>query len=200
MKKRVICAKEIEEALERGETRYYINEKDILTPAAQDIIKLNDIEVIHKKAETKIDMDNFLEMFRTLIKEGMLETLIKELSKEQNYIVETDESGLKIIRGSSVKMKKFKNKNICYREFDEVCENMVVGMLNISADNFSRKLRYPEANYVISGEVKIQIGDRECLVKEGDILVIPTNINMNFISEGDSKILYMSPNSNMEVR
>lgn len=199
MKKNVICAKELEEALERGEKKYCINKGDILTPAAQDIVKKNNIEIVYKK-ENKMDMESFLEIFRTLIKEGMLETIIRELSQEQNYSLEKDESGLKIIRGSSIKMKKLEGKNVCYREFDNFYEGMTIGMLHISNDCLLRKLNYQEANYIMCGELKIEIEDRTYLVKEGDILVIPVDCNINFVAQEDCKILYMSSNSNMEVR
>lgn len=199
MKKNVICAKELEEAFERGERVYSIDRNDIVTPAAKDVAKNNKIEIVYK-ANKEIDMEKFLETFRLLIKEGMLESVIKELSKKENYTLETDESGLKIIRGSSIKMKKIEGKNIKYREFENFHREILIGMIDISQDNFERNLKYEEVNYILSGEIKIEINEKIYFAKEGDIILLPKENKIDFISLGESKILYMSPKSNMEGR
>lgn len=200
--KKLICAKEMEEFLETGKKVFYIEKNTILTPSAKDIAKNSEIEIIEKANSLKteatearltegLDSQKLLQMFKSLVNEGLLEEMLKALAGASmaKFTAETDESGLKVVRGNTVKMDYFDTENpnnkVYFQELVSKDEaKMSAGFLTIEDSKFEWELTYEEIDYVIEGTVTVEINGKTYTANQGDVLFVPKN----------SKVVWGSPN------
>lgn len=200
--KKLICAKDMEAFVDSGEKIFFIDDGVILTPSAKDIAKNNEIEITTKKiinldckkkldCEENLDYEKVLDIFKAMVKEGALEEVIKTLTNinVSKFKVQCDGSGLKVVRGNSVKMDVFdtgnKDAKVHFQEIVNKDESkMSAGFLTIEDSKFQWELTYEEIDYVIEGTVTIEINGNTYIANEGDILFVPK----------DSKVVWGSPN------
>ncbi|MEG0297377.1 MAG: cupin domain-containing protein [Clostridium sp.] len=200
--KKLICAKDMEEFLATGEKHFYINKDMILTPSAKDIAKNNGIEITTTKVSDKcevlkssanevLDSKKLLEMFKELMNQGLLQEMLQSLASAatSKFNADCDESGLKVVRGSSVKMDVFDTGNpdnkVYFQELISKEESqMSAGFLTIEDSKFEWELTYEEIDYVIEGTVTVEINGKTYTANEGDVLFVPKN----------SKVVWGSPN------
>lgn len=203
--KELICAKDIENLLERGEKRIFITSNTILTPSAKDIIKNNDIEIILKnKDEQKkekldfsdLDMEKLTCFFKLLIKENLYQDVIEKLLTGKGYIQEKDPEGFILTRGESIKYKKINKDNleISYQEIKSGTHTITFVEMNNS--KFLKKMESQEYIYIIGGKITIKINNREYIGNVGDILYIPLTMkNIIFDIKEKTKLLCISEES-----
>lgn len=205
--KKLICAKDMEAFVDSGEKIFFIDDGVILTPSAKDIAKNNEIEITTKKVNNKeiinldckkkldceenLDYEKVLDIFKAMVKKGVLEEVLKTLTNinVSKFKVQCDGSGLKVVRGNSVKMDVFdtgnKDAKVYFQEIVNKDESkMSAGFLTIEDSKFQWELTYEEIDYVIEGTVTIEINGNTYIANEGDILFVPK----------DSKVVWGSPN------
>lgn len=127
--KKLICAKDIEEAEKQGQKVFCIEEGTIVTPAAKDAARTRGIEITtdasalaaKNTCETKvacetpscepakvceggIDSEMIYKVFKAMMEKGLLNGVFDNLVQQKPYISENDSCGLKIVRGNSVKL------------------------------------------------------------------------------------------------
>lgn len=208
--KKLICANDIEKLIVDGEKEIYVDKDVILTPSAIDIAKNNEIEIIFssqpikikEKKETTIknvDTQKMLDLFRVIIKEGLLQDMIEQLTAENNskFEIETDCNGFKIIKGNTVKLERIetddKDSKVYYQELiSEEDSKVSVGFFNIEDSKFETKDTNEEIFYVIDGEISININGKTYKAKKDDVLFIPLNSKIKIESKGLTKIFYTS--------
>lgn len=132
--KRLICVKDIEDFVKSGKREFYDDGNMIITPAAKDSAKLNNIifttelsvcnvkdlpelksEEVEKRNDTckissdNIDTETIIKVFKAIVEKGLMKDILASLSTIQNtpYEAEKDVNGLKVIRGNTVKMDVF---------------------------------------------------------------------------------------------
>lgn len=193
--KELICAKDIEKILEEDKKEIEIEDGAIITAAAQDLIKNNEVQVVTKKNEKDMDMDleKFINFFKMVSKDEKLQKKIKEiLLNEKKFKMEEDASGLFLIRGESVKFDKiFESLNIYGQELIKNSEENI-GMIKIIGDSFIKKVKSKGKIYVISGEIEMTMKGKNFLGKTGDIIHFPKNIDLRIGSKEEAKLLYFS--------
>ncbi|MGL6113782.1 MAG: hypothetical protein ACRC1R_01960 [Cetobacterium sp.] len=193
--KELICAKDIEKILEDDKKEIEIEDGAIITAAAQDLIKNNEVQVVTKKNEKDMDMDleKFINFFKMVSKDEKLQKKIKEiLLNEKKFKMEEDASGLFLIRGESVKFDKiFESLNIYGQELIKNSEENI-GMIKIIGDSFIKKVKSKGKIYVISGEIEMTMKGKNFLGKTGDIIHFPKNIDLRIGSKEEAKLLYFS--------
>lgn len=180
--KQLICAKEIEELLEFGKTKLIICPDAIITPAARDLIKYNNIEVVTKnKLETfdKVDFSQFktaADFLKILYENPSYRNLVIKLLEKKNFEQEKDVTGFTITRGKSVVYNQIqkKNTNILYQDICVGKEN--VSILEITKSKFIKKILCDEIIYVTSGEISFKINSNEYKAVAGDIVNIPMTV------------------------
>ena len=204
--KELICAKDVEEILKRGEQKVYITSKTILTPSAKDIIKNNSIEIVlkcdteQKKNEFNfddMDVDKLTNFFKLLIKENLYQEVLERLlSGKKCYEQEKDVTGFILTKGESIKYRKIDKKNLNIQCQEIKTGTQTATFLEIRNSVFERKISSDERIYIIEGKMEIQINDRNYTGKTGDILFIPSTIEkIKFNIRANTKILSLSEES-----
>ncbi|MGG7076999.1 cupin domain-containing protein [Clostridium sardiniense] len=207
--KRLICAKDMEEFLATGEKVFYIDKDVILTPSAKDIAKNNNISITTEKISEKeicntnckgiegLDSNKLLEMFKELVNEGLLQEMLKVLASGEasKFVSSCDESGLKVVRGSSVKMDVFDtgnpNNKVYFQELISKDESkMSAGFLIIEDSKFEWELTYEEIDYVIEGTVTVEINGKTYEANAGDVLFVPKGSKVVWGSPNKAKLFY----------
>lgn len=212
--KKLICAKDMEEFLDTGENVFYIDKDVILTPSAKDIAKNNGISITTEKIsekeicsksakcleniETKsLDSMKLLEMFKQIVNEGLLQEMLKILAtgESSKFVSSIDESGLKVVRGSSVKMDVFDTGNpsnkVFFQELISKDESkMSAGFLIIEDSKFEWELTYEEIDYVIEGTVTVEINGKTYEANAGDVLFVPKGSKVVWGSPNKAKLFY----------
>ncbi|MBY0754473.1 cupin domain-containing protein [Clostridium sardiniense] len=207
--KRLICAKDMEEFLTTGEKVFYIDKDVILTPSAKDIAKNNNISITTEKISEKeicstnckgvegLDSNKLLEMFKELVNEGLLQEMLKVLASGEasKFVSSCDESGLKVVRGSSVKMDVFDtgnpNNKVYFQELISKDESkMSAGFLIIEDSKFEWELTYEEIDYVIEGTVTVEINGKTYEANAGDVLFVPKGSKVVWGSPNKAKLFY----------
>nr|WP_207758159.1 cupin domain-containing protein [Clostridium sardiniense] len=199
----------MEEFLATGEKVFYIDKDVILTPSAKDIAKNNDISITTEKVSEKeicstnckgvesLDSNKLLEMFKELINEGLLQEMLKILAsgEDSKFVSSRDESGLKVVRGSSVKMDVFDtgnpNNKVYFQELISKDESkMSAGFLIIEDSKFEWELTYEEIDYVIEGTVTVEINGKTYEANAGDVLFVPKGSKVVWGSPNKAKLFY----------
>ncbi|GAA0076535.1 cupin domain-containing protein [Clostridium sp. CTA-5] len=210
--KKLICAKDLQEFIKEGKNKFYVDDNVIITPSAKDLAKSNGIlfstellikeEHVEKEkisSNEEMDFETIFKAFKLLMDKGVLSELINHLSKEQNtpYICECDSSGLKVIRGNTVKMDVFDtgdpNVKAYYQELISKNESkMSAGFLTIENSHFDWELNYEEIDYVIEGTLTIKINGKEFTVCKGDVLFVPSGSKVVWGSPNKAKVFYVT--------
>ena len=197
--KQLICAKDVETLHADGKNIYYMESGSIITPSAKDAADAYGItfcEKAEEKAEAKgafagmdIDSEKIYMVLKTLMEKGMLGDILKP------YESEAHQNGLKVVRGSSVKMDVFDtgdpNVKAYYQELVSKEEShMSAGFLVIDHSEFEWELTYEEIDYVIEGTLTVTIDGKTYTAKAGDVLFVPSGSKVIWGSPDKARIFY----------
>lgn len=208
--KKLICTKDVEKFTTKEEKIFYIDGGEIITPAARDYAKNNKIVFKIQTNEYKIEnltdkkdlnMENFdcdmlLNLFNKMMDKGLLQEMIKCLKQDNlPFEVESDSSGLKVVRGNTVKMDVFDTGNpdakVYFQELVNKDESkMSAGFLVIDNSKFDWELTYEEIDYVIEGTLAIKINGKTYVAYPGDVLFVPSGSKVVWSSPDKAKIFY----------
>lgn len=210
--KRLIVAKDIEELIKKGETKFYIDKDVIITPSAKDLAKNNGIEFTTEvpKCETKslelpkactsgMDSEMMLTFFKAMMDKGLLQEMLDCLNKPSKpskpYSFEGDKDGLKVVRGNTVKMDVFDTGNpdvkAYYQELVSKEESkMSAGFLTIENSRFEWELTYEEIDYVIEGTLTVEINGKTYTAYPGDVLFVPSGSKVVWGSPNKARVFY----------
>lgn len=207
--KKLICAKDMEEFIAEGKTKFYVAGDMIITPSAKDIAKASGIEftkeepviscskdINAKLSGDNLDTETILKVFKTMMDKGLLQEMLQCL-KGNNlpYEAECAPNGLKVVRGSSVKMDIFDTGNpeakAYYQELVSKEESkMSAGFLTIENSRFDWELTYEEIDYVIEGTLTVEIDGKTFTAYPGDVLFVPSGSKVVWGSPDKAKIFY----------
>ena len=212
--RKLICAKDVEELILSGKKVLYVDGSEIITPSAEELAKNNEIvftkqvsavkvqQVEVKKAPTKasaiegMDSEMLLNFFRALMDKGLLEEVLQCLKpKNLLFEAECDTSGLKVVRGSTVKMDAFDtgnpNARVYFQELVSKEESkMSAGFLIIENSEFEWELTYEEIDFVIEGTLTIEIDGKTYVAYPGDVLFVPSGSKVVWGSPDKARVFY----------
>lgn len=208
--KKLICAKDIEAVMLKGEKTLYVDGSEIITPSAQDLAKNNGI-VFTAEAPTpkvqdlgvnktpgidNIDSEMLLDFFRKMMDKGLLEEMLQCL-KQKNlpFEAECDSNGLKVVRGNTVNMDVFDtgnpNAKAYFQELVSKEESkMSAGFLVIENSKFDWELTYEEIDYVIEGTLMVEINGKTYTAYPGDVLFVPSGSKVVWGSPDKARVFY----------
>lgn len=128
---------------------------------------------------------------REIISEVVKETL--ERQTEREFLKEKDESGIIKIRLSTVKCEQFQGAEGVYLKDIVTLEEaprMGAGIMELDHTSFEWTLTYDEYDYVIDGELEIEIDGRVIKGKAGDIIYIPKDSHIHFQTPTTARYAY----------
>ena len=128
---------------------------------------------------------------REIISEVVKETL--ERQTEREFLKEKDESGIIKIRPSTVKCEQFQGAEGVYLKDIVTLEEaprMGTGIIKLDHTSFEWTLTYDEYDYVIDGELEIEIDGRVIKGKAGDIIYIPKDSHIHFQTPTTARYAY----------
>jgi ethanolamine utilization protein EutQ len=220
--KQLISAKEMQDFVNEGGKVFYVEKDMLLTPSAKDIAKNSGIQVefgtkpavcatVSSSATVQtsctttsvadtiegFDKDMLTKLFKAMMDKGFLTEMLATLSNQSNlpYTCDADPTGLKVVRGNTVKMDVFEtgnpNATAYYQELVSKDESqMSAGFLVIENSKFEWELTYEEIDYVIEGTLTIEINGKTYTAHAGDVLFVPKNSKVVWGSPDKARVFY----------
>lgn len=194
--KKLICAKDVEEAGQKGETTIFIDHDTIITPSAQDVAKGFGISFSEEEKDTRemfglegMDNEKIYKVLKVLMEKGLLNSIWKP------YEADSHPNGLKVVRGNTVQMDVFDTgtpgAKAYYQELVSKEESHIsAGFLTIEYSKFEWELTYEEIDYVIEGTVTVTIDGKTYTGHAGDVLFIPAGSKVIWGSPGKAKLFF----------
>ena len=198
--RKLICAKDIEEAIKENKTTLYIEKNTIITPSAKDMADEFNINFLEKQESSDSPFeDNMFKLFNLLNEKGMLEQFLKFLKKP--YYEKISKNGVKIIDGNTIKLEKLKinNKKTNINNLEIMSfknSDLSLGLMEILDGEIQYQTIEKEIYYLTSGKLEIMIDDEKFIAKTGDIVFIPENVDVKCNSKENVKMLYVKLKSN----
>lgn len=223
--KKLISANIVKECRNDGLKIIYVDDKNtIITSEARDLAQKYDIKFNFCSPVSASRVDNSGNTSEGLIpvvvdkiisqlgnseysKDEITAIVCKYLEKENKtacnadagYISGKASNGLKVIKGNSIKLKRFedagKNKNVNLLDVITYQDGspMSAGIMSWKKeDSFPWELTYDEVDYVIEGELEITIDGQVFSGKQGDIFYIPKGSKIIFGTPSYTKIMYVT--------
>ncbi len=196
--KQLICAKDVEKLNAEGKKIFYMENGSIITPSAKDVADAFGIKFCDKAeeppaqtafADMDIDSEKIYKVLKTLMEKGLLNDILKP------YDSESHGNGLKVVRGSTVKMDVFDTGDpsvkAYYQELVSKDESHIsAGFLVIDHSSFEWELTYEEIDYVIEGTLTVTIDGKTYTAKAGDVLFVPSGSKVIWGSPDKARVFY----------
>jgi ethanolamine utilization protein EutQ len=206
--KKLICAADVEEWVASGQKRCCIDRNTIVTPAAYDKARELGLEFTDEPCgslssesagcatQDDLDMNAIFKFFKMLSEKGLVEKLLGT-ALEPPYQAETDPTGLKLVRGRTVKMEAYDtgtNGAKVYRQ--EVIGKpdctMSAGFMTVDHGCFEQETAQEETYIVMEGALDVTLNERTFTAHEGDVLFIPKGVKATKGSSDCTRMFYMT--------
>ena len=134
-------------------------------------------------APAEISSDMIYQVLKVMADKGMLGDMFNNVAgvADAPYLCEKDASGLKVVRGSTVRMDEFfeGNPRVKYQELiDKNDSNISSGLLVIDHDTYEWTQNYDENDYVIEGTFVVTINGKSYTANAGDCIFIPNGASV----------------------
>lgn len=213
--KKLVCTDEVKAAAEKGQKVFSVECNTIITPAAKDLAKELGVEFATTSSVTEnrsckdsglqkkdnqgksFDRDMIYQIVKAVLANNLLASLPAP-SSEPPFITDCDpKSGLKIVRGRTVKYETFDtgdpSTNVAYREVVSKDDSkMSAGFLTIEKSSFEWELCYEEIDIVLEGSLSITINGETYEACQGDVLFVPKGSKVTWSSSGYVKLFYVT--------
>jgi ethanolamine utilization protein EutQ (cupin superfamily) len=197
--KKLICVKDVEKLIENNETKILLTPNTILTPAAKDMLDINNIGIIFQEQKQEIfnnlELDKLIEVFKLFARDEQTRKLIEKIliGNEYEQII-NERTGIVITRQKGMKFKKINGEflNIEYQEFFQNGE-IGISRVRIKNSQFYKKISQNEIVYVISGELKLILEEMVYEIKTGDVFYVPKKVeNLKILVENNTELFYQA--------
>ena len=123
------------------------------------------------------------QVLKTMADKGLLGDMFTATpaAADAPYVCEKDATGLKVVRGNTVRMDEFfeGNPRVTYQELiDKNDSNISSGLLVIDHDTYEWTQNYDENDYVIEGDFVVTINGRSYTAHAGDCIFIPNGASV----------------------
>lgn len=134
------------------------------------------------EAPAEISSDMIYQVLKTMADKGLLGDMFATApAADAPYSCEKDATGLKVVRGNTVRMDEFfeGNPRVTYQELiDKNDSNISSGLLIIDHDTYEWTQNYDENDYVIEGDFVVTINGRSYTAHAGDCIFIPNGASV----------------------
>lgn len=220
--KKLVCANEVKAAAEKGQKMFFVDCGTLITPAAKDLAKelgvdftegsvaednhsckdnvsgCNDhLSEIKATQEDELNRDVIYQVVKAVLANKLLANALAPVP-ESPFLTDCEKkSGLKIVRGRTVKFEKFDtghpNAHVAYREVVSKNDSqMSAGFLTIEKSSFDWELGYEEIDIILEGSLTITINNQTYEACQGDVLFVPKGSKVTWSSTGYVKVFYVT--------
>ena len=130
----------------------------------------------------EISSDMIYQVLKVMADKGLLGDMFAAApAADAPYVCEKDPTGLKVVRGNTVRMDEFfeGNPRVTYQELiDKNDSNISSGLLVIDHDTYEWTQNYDENDYVIEGDFVVTIDGRSHTAHAGDCIFIPNGASV----------------------
>lgn len=130
-------------------------------------------------------------VLRDIIAKVVEETLCR--NSADGFLKEKDPSGILKVRPATVKCEQFNGAEGVYLKdivtLDEA-PRMGAGIMELDHTSFEWTLTYDEYDYIIDGQLEIEIDGRVVKGEKGDIIYIPKNSHIHFQTPTTARYAY----------
>lgn len=208
--KKLICADDITKLVKQGGKTLWVEPGTVFTPSAKDAVKAAGLTICEGKPEFdslsgsdvktssesgQISSDAIYTALKLMQDKGILGESTDKAP--ELYSSETDASGIKLVRGKSVKMDVLDTGNpdakARYQELISASDGTHIpsGFLEIDNSEFEWELEgYEEIDYVIEGTLSISINGRTLTAHAGDVFFIPAGAKVVWCSPDKARVFY----------
>ena len=207
--KKLVCEKDIQKLVNEGKKVCYVTEDTLVTPSAKDAARTAGIEISYgeepqvcccaapaaapeaapaaapaaAEAPAELSSDMIYQVLKSMADKGLLGDMFATTpaASDAPYACEKDATGLKVVRGNTVRMDEFfeGNPRVTYQELiDKNDSNISSGLLIIDHDTYEWTQNYDENDYVIEGDFVVTINGRTYTAHAGDCIFIPNGASV----------------------
>lgn len=206
--KKLISATDLRQMAEPGKP-LIIPPLSILTPAAQDLARELNLEVIREKSMTQIlkktnqceetelfDKANGSEKSQNQFDCGTIEEKVRQVLSQ---ILKPACSNPKVsqVKGANVILEPFEQappgQDIKLKDVITAREaNLAAGFMSFDHASFPWHLTYDEIDYVVEGTFTVETGGTVYTCAAGDVFYIPKDTKVIFGSPDQAKVFYVT--------
>ena len=225
--KKLITVNDMRTVFNNKEKHICVDDNTIVTPAAKDcahelgikILKGDQIPVVVptqavvEKEEVSVEsiITNEICDSGINITEELLNEIVKKVvakigiaEARPEMVKECDPSGIRLVRGNTVKCDRFDTgiptDKVGIKEVLNIkeCPNMATGFLEIENSSFDWTLGYDEVDYIIEGSLEITIDGRTYIGNAGDVFYIPKDSSITFKASEYCKFFFSTYPANWQ--
>lgn len=118
---------------------------------------------------------------------------VLKAQKKEDFVKEVDKSGILSVKTSTVKCEPFAGaEGVFLKDIVtlEEAPRMGAGIMELDHTSFEWTLTYDEYDYVIDGELEIEIDGRVIKGSKGDIIYIPKGSHIHFQTPSTARYAY----------
>lgn len=220
--KKLITAADVKNYSEQQKDTIFIDTNTIITPAAKDAANESRIRFVVKEDSEKVHQTQknngiSMEQVEALVKDIDTTHFSAKINPElvQKIVIEVmanlekckrspeiiklaDPSGLRIVRGESVKLETFNTgipqDNIKIKELLTLREspNMSTGFMEMEQTVCEFNNKGEEISYIIQGTLECTINGNKYLARAGDVLYVPANSKVSYSAHEKVKYFYVT--------
>lgn len=136
-----------------------------------------------------------MEISEKVLREVIAQVVEETLSRNrgEDFVKEVDKSGILKVKTSTVKCEPFAGeKGVLLKDIVtlEEAPRMGAGIMELDHTSFEWTLTYDEYDYVIDGELEIEIDGRVVKGSAGDIIYIPKGSHIHFQTPSTARYAY----------
>ena len=126
-----------------------------------------------------------------LIRE-IVEKVLLEAQGQPPFEKHVDKSGVLVVKTDTVKTEPFEQKGVSLKDIVtlEEAPRMGAGIMELDHTSFDWTLSYDEFDYVIEGNLEIEINGNVISGEKGDILYIPKGSHIHFQTPDYARFAY----------
>ena len=193
--KKLICAKDIESLYGQGDYVIMTDKQTIITPAATDLAaeyQMTFKQVMPEKINSLSGTQEMTKEYLVSLLKSILNDNDLSVYEQLPYESETHASGIKIVRGSTIKCSPINENNprVRYQSISSSEESPLdLGLLEIDESYYAEVAMHESIQYVISGKLQVTIDETIIEANAGDIIFVPENVKVKWSTPSKVTIL-----------
>lgn len=214
--KKLICAKDVEQAVHAGEKEILIDASTLITPSARDAAANAGIafregcaqqaapaattNVGEPACAASVPSEQLIyKALQVMLEKGMLGQLMKVAGVEVPYVSESDSAGMiKLVRSNTAKYEPLDAARLGEQvTFNTLIDSgdgagMNAGFMTIDHSTFAWDVDCQEIYYVVDGTLTVEKDGRVFTAGAGDCLFFKKGAHLTFGTPGTVKVFYVT--------